>query len=644
MEGQKPELGPRNLSAFNPEAANFRPTQAAGITPVTESVQSTTAAPSTMPQGHLRMPMAPTHGAPVTSASNAGSAYERGAAMAHVPSGLGDPRARDVPFDDLQRMLQEHHIDHEHGTTGVPLRGYAMNRPATRHPPSRFQPSFQTNRIPASLDELSASFRLRNVENDLMIDESGPYEGGRDPLFAQYVDTSRRGSSDRSAASRGHQQPLMGLGAPGVMAADTTRVVQPPPGFLGLDARVPAEDHMSVPSTVMEHGYVPSGPSVITEPRHVPTGPAAFRSPPRLRPRRPSRPMRPKRTDQGPEPSAADIYPEDAIWDPSQQPYVGKGKEPMRDPVYQHPLLFVPESSPQQELVVTDTASWPTPAEMYAGPGPAAVRAQNPDPRPQALGDVVYGQSQQSYVGKGKEPMKEPMHSPPSSVPHSSPEQELLVTDTASWPTPAEMYLGSAPAAAHPSRSNMPLPAPGDVVWGLSQEPYVGKGKEPLKEPMHSPPTLVPHSSPQEEELVVTDTASWPTPAEVYLGPGRGPAAVRPRAPYPPPREPEFNIFENHVAPTAEDMNDADAEVEALMNQIPHLTVNRLLTYGAPILLCDPRPLTPGQLDGSRYSLRIGRSWDPIYPGEGTPFRIRPRNHEGWGGWEWALKNGWGQQ
>jgi hypothetical protein len=55
----------------------------------------------------------------------------------------------------------------------------------------------------------------------------------------------------------------------------------------------------------------------------------------------------------------------------------------------------------------------------------------------------------------------------------------------------------------------------------------------------------------------------------------------------------------------------------------------------------EPRPISPAQLDGSRYGMRfwgigIGDSWDPVKVAPGTKFRVRPREHEGWGGWEWV--------
>lgn len=75
----------------------------------------------------------------------------------------------------------------------------------------------------------------------------------------------------------------------------------------------------------------------------------------------------------------------------------------------------------------------------------------------------------------------------------------------------------------------------------------------------------------------------------------------------------------------------------------------------------DRRPLTPSQETGARYGIEIGglgvsalgtsdrTGWLPgpwNAPGQGHQgqdhFRVRPREHPGWGGWEWAMEKGWG--
>lgn len=73
-------------------------------------------------------------------------------------------------------------------------------------------------------------------------------------------------------------------------------------------------------------------------------------------------------------------------------------------------------------------------------------------------------------------------------------------------------------------------------------------------------------------------------------------------------------------------------------------TNNRPRTPGSR-MECAPRPLSPGQVDGSRYGLGfwgigLGDTWSPPKVEIGTKFRVRPLDHEGWGGKEWARVNG----
>jgi hypothetical protein len=42
--------------------------------------------------------------------------------------------------------------------------------------------------------------------------------------------------------------------------------------------------------------------------------------------------------------------------------------------------------------------------------------------------------------------------------------------------------------------------------------------------------------------------------------------------------------------------------------------------------------------------LAVGDAWNAPAAVEGAPFRVRPRDHEGWGGWEWAIQEGWGDE
>ena len=130
---------------------------------------------------------------------------------------------------------------------------------------------------------------------------------------------------------------------------------------------------------------------------------------------------------------------------------------------------------------------------------------------------------------------------------------------------------------------------------------------------------------------VSAESTHWPTPAEVY------------RAPTP------------HSAPTPADVTAAYPAVLRLIAELPYPTTTTLAMLGVGQnvdsfsgldLPCEERPLTPAQHDGSRYGVQCGglgegAEWEFPVMSEGAQFRVRPRGHEGWGGWEWAVERGW---
>jgi hypothetical protein len=136
----------------------------------------------------------------------------------------------------------------------------------------------------------------------------------------------------------------------------------------------------------------------------------------------------------------------------------------------------------------------------------------------------------------------------------------------------------------------------------------------------------------------VEDAASWPTPAEVYTHEPRAPPVTHVAQ--------NFDIFEAHTTPTADDLSAADGKVLSLIEDLPEPSMNTLIYFGAFDLASDERSLTPGQDSGKRYGMNhfgigIKDDWRPPRVAEMEPFRVRPRDHQGWGGWEWAIKKGW---
>lgn len=144
-------------------------------------------------------------------------------------------------------------------------------------------------------------------------------------------------------------------------------------------------------------------------------------------------------------------------------------------------------------------------------------------------------------------------------------------------------------------------------------------------------------------ELQVENPVSWPTPAEVYMADT--------------PKLQTAYLAQQDVVgpPSAVDLSAADNDVHVLLEDLPAPSISTLIHFGALDLLGDDRPLTPNQQDGSRYGMRfyglgLGDEWElPSVAGSRSynkveRFRVRPRNHERWGGWEWALQRGWGDE
>lgn len=185
---------------------------------------------------------------------------------------------------------------------------------------------------------------------------------------------------------------------------------------------------------------------------------------------------------------------------------------------------------------------------------------------------------------------------------------------------------------------------PDDAHWTPS---------EPIHRQYFAPPPYPPPQQQHQQQLRLQEqnATSWPTLAEVHMQNSQPAAVAHSRQKFPAQPQP-FNVFECHVAPSEADKSASD-EVLTLLDQLPEPTIDTLLHFGAMDLLAEDRPLTPLQTTGSRYGLEFGGMgfgdpWRPavVTTGRGwdnpEPFRVRPRDHEGWGGWEWGMTTGWG--
>lgn len=192
---------------------------------------------------------------------------------------------------------------------------------------------------------------------------------------------------------------------------------------------------------------------------------------------------------------------------------------------------------------------------------------------------------------------------------------------------------------------------PEDALWTPTQPVQVHHG-------YFAPPPYMTPQCQQPNQLLLPGHTSWPTPTEMRTG-------YEPQQPqvlhHPRPQRLEsqhFNISENHVTPSAADLSASDDDILTLLNELPEPKIDTLIHFGTTDLIGEERPNTPMQETGKRYGLQyygIGYmdEWKAPAVSEGhgwdSPerFRVRPRDHKSqaaWGGWNWAIKNGWGDE
>jgi hypothetical protein len=558
MEQSKPLLQHRSAS-FNPEAASFSPlnpketTDAAALCPakpqehfeVFKSKLSTlledTGAQQTTEDPRVAEAIGSPHhahgGVSVFAAPN--SLQD----ILNRNMQLGAPRSLqrgeyEVCFDSKFSLLTtaENDTGHEHVSRTISLQNprtsaYDIGSQATQTPPPFPVQSHAADPVLRTVDvhELSATLglpapsgRVTNDESLTRLNRSRPSRKDSDALYgklmgralgqpltadtlAQYLNDNKGNPQDHLAAvTHQYSAPATDLATPVHRRIGQIKVVDPPPAFESdLAHMISPEQRTTEAPTTLQEQRVTTGPTALYH--SLPLRPPVNSSHVQHHPRHPSDRKRPraytrtKRTDQGPEPSAADIYPEDAILEPLQQRHFGD------ESMQYHPTL-APYSSPRRHLYVSDATSWPTPAEVYT-------------PKP------------------------------------DMPSFDVL-----------EQHV-------HPTVMH-------------------------IRGPDNAPP---------------------------------------------------FDMFEQHTQPTPSDVHEACVEVTGMINELTSISLDTILNVREDDLTCDWRPLTPGQLDGSRFGIRyyglgLGDDWICPDAREGMPFRVRPRSQEGWGGWDWAIQRGWGQE
>lgn len=175
-------------------------------------------------------------------------------------------------------------------------------------------------------------------------------------------------SEDMAVGSPVLQKGTLPFGVPDCEGGQSMKVVPPLPGNNGeIPDQIAAEQHNLGTSAATEPQYALKGQIDLQHTRHRSQFQPANLSQHHARHpsdrRYPRAPNRVRRTDQGPEPSAADIYPEDAELDPSYRRFPGG-----RAGQYHQPFKL--PTSPRLEFQINNAIGWPTPAEVYAQKSP----------------------------------------------------------------------------------------------------------------------------------------------------------------------------------------------------------------------------------------------------------------------------------
>ncbi|KAL6711407.1 hypothetical protein ACN47E_004341 [Coniothyrium glycines] len=355
MYAPRPDHGDRSR-LFNPEAATFSPS-VTGIKP-------------------LRSPEAVN--SPLQSAASGLEQEPRGIAESLNASTTSNTCADSHQTSD---MAQEHMIGALDGSQyrpGLPTVAFVSSlmkyeTPNTGHVESAAQPVGSSSTA-IDVHELSAGLGL-----------SGPHDPGSssalharslksnlshgfpDNIYdlAHYLPRERNSGhgNHSAAASELHNSVIR----PTLIAHDTREAlkrVEPPPGFANTPARVTKTEQPATNSSVQSRRL--STDTAIFIPHRRPSLASTIGGSPQhthtFSARRHIRAYtRSKRTDQGPEPSAADIYPEDAHWaSPPHHAHSNISRFTRRP--------FQPDPSPRHHLRVNDASDWPTPAEVYTPP------------------------------------------------------------------------------------------------------------------------------------------------------------------------------------------------------------------------------------------------------------------------------------
>ncbi|KAF3047183.1 hypothetical protein E8E12_011577 [Didymella heteroderae] len=379
----------RRTTSFNPEAAAFSPVSSS---PSPQDIAKAPTASPTPPQDadfpFATVPMFNLD-PPIHDAGSARPLYCRNP-LASAPLRLEEFFSQDGQA--ILKKLEEHPDSQEIRAPPMPRPGAAPTaevlqdpKPTLPHftfpePASKLQHAY----APVDINELSAGLGLPSAKVETNQDastvvshESRLPQAHPGALYGKLIGWAL----DKPLTAKGlaeylqNQDASTPLQGPGPMSVSPARTAaRSREESTPTKSQSPSIQGMKTPN--LRRIATPSPPETIAGTKgrdptmhyqhHRNSSTASYRQHSRVLSRRyPRRPSRAKRSDQGPLPSAADIYPDDARWTPSAPLY-----ETAQDYLSCDQSRQMPE---QPQIVITNPFNWPPPAQVYA-PEPPPTR------------------------------------------------------------------------------------------------------------------------------------------------------------------------------------------------------------------------------------------------------------------------------
>ncbi|KAF1918409.1 hypothetical protein BDU57DRAFT_198216 [Ampelomyces quisqualis] len=358
-------------TSFNPEATAFSPI-ATPVKPVDVQVSS----PGAFDDDFSRILELPSQDSPLISAKNLRASHGKEDGQAHMPSSIQNQLDSGVPISSLTGTIEDSStnptqsmICTSHFQQALPYHALAFYYPhSSLHDldPIPTVPDFQF----VDIDELSTGLGLPSAKK--VTKPSGTpkyphkYQSSQDvqnPLYERYLRSPSGSSEETVRAFSKHKETPRGQVTSFEEQDPPLKVVLPPPGFVNQMPRMVTVEEEVPPTApaLMRYNNTHTATHDYFNPFSMQTQPSPFSERYVRRPstrRRPRGHTRTKRTDQGPEPSAADIYPDDANW---------KSGPPCHHQSLDARMGFEYMAARPQEEVLRpdDSKSWPTPAEVY---------------------------------------------------------------------------------------------------------------------------------------------------------------------------------------------------------------------------------------------------------------------------------------